>query len=57
MIATRRLQQHFADGLIAAAIDDLWEPWMRHADSALEDDALLFIIRPTALYWAMAYAC
>ena len=45
MIATRRLQQHFADGLIAEAVDDLWEPWMRHADTALEDDALLLIIQ------------
>ena len=45
MIAARRLQQHFADGLIAEAVDDLWEPWMRHADTALEDDALLLIIQ------------
>jgi len=45
VIATRRLQQHFADGLIAEAVDDLWEPWMRHADTALEDDALLLIIQ------------
>lgn len=45
MIATRRPQQHFADGLIAEAVDDLWEPWMRHADTALEDDAMLLIIR------------
>jgi transposase, IS5 family len=45
MIATRRLQRHFADGFIAEAVEDLWEPWMRHADKALEDDALLFIIQ------------
>ena len=45
MIATRRLQQHFADGLIAEAVEDLWEPWMHHADTALEDDALLLIIQ------------
>ena len=42
MIATRRLQRSFADGLIHEAVDDLWEPWMRHADQALEDEALLF---------------
>jgi IS5 family transposase len=45
MIATRRLQQSFADGLIAEAVGDLWEPWMRHADRALQDEALLLIIQ------------
>ena len=45
MIATRRPQRTFADGFIAEAVDDLWEPWMRHADQALEDEALLFIIQ------------
>ncbi len=45
MIATRRLQQSFADGLIREAVGDLWEPWMRHADQALEDEALLLIIQ------------
>ena len=45
MIATRRLQRNFADGFIAEAVEDLWEPWMRHADTALEDDALLLIIQ------------
>ena len=45
MIAARRLQRNFADGFIAEAVEDLWEPWMRHADKALEDDALLLIIQ------------
>jgi IS5 family transposase len=45
MIAARRLQLHFADGLISEAVDDLWEPWMRHADQALEDEALLLAIQ------------
>ncbi len=45
MIAARRLQRSFADGLIAEAVSDLWEPWMRHADQALEDEALLLIIQ------------
>jgi transposase, IS5 family len=45
VIAARRLQQSFADGLIREAVDDLWEPWMRHADQALEDEALLRIIQ------------
>ena len=45
MIAARRLQRKFADGFIAEAVEDLWEPWMRHADTAMEDDALLLIIQ------------
>ena len=45
MIATRRLQQSFGDGLIAEAVGDLFEPWMRHADQALQDEALLLIIQ------------
>jgi len=45
VIATRRLQRHFADGFIAETVEDLWEPWMRHADTALEDDALLLLIQ------------
>lgn len=44
MIPFRRAQRSFADGLIAEAVEDLWEPWMRHADQALEDEALLLII-------------
>ena len=45
MIAARRLQLSFADGLISEAVGDLWEPWMRHADQALEDEALLLVIQ------------
>ena len=45
MIAARRLQQTFADGFISEAVSDLWEPWMRHADQALEDEKLLLIIQ------------
>ena len=45
MIAARRLQRSFADGFITGEVDDLWEPWMRHADQALEDDALLSLIQ------------
>jgi len=45
VIAARRLQLSFADGLISEAVGDLWEPWMRHADQALEDEALLLIIQ------------
>jgi IS5 family transposase len=45
MIAARRLQRSFADGLIAEEVADLWEPWMRQADQVLEDDGLLTLIQ------------
>ena len=45
MIAARRLQRSFADGLITEEVADLWEPWMRQADQVLEDDALLTLIQ------------
>jgi IS5 family transposase len=45
VIAARRLQQSFADGLITEEVDDLWEPWMRHADQAIDDEALLLLIQ------------
>ncbi|MGH7838078.1 MAG: ISNCY family transposase [Candidatus Binataceae bacterium] len=44
-MAARRLQRNFAGGFIAEAVEDLWEPWMRRADRALEEDALLLIIQ------------
>lgn len=45
MIAARRLQRSFADGFITEEVTDLWEPWMRHADEALNDDQLLEIVQ------------
>ena len=45
MISTRRPQRSFADGFIHEAVEDLWEPWMRHADKALEDDRLLLLVQ------------
>jgi IS5 family transposase len=45
VIAARRLQRSFADGFIGEEVTDLWEPWMRHADEALNDDQLLEIIQ------------
>ncbi len=45
VIPARRVQLSFADGLIAEQVDDLWEPWMRHADQALNDDRLLAIMQ------------
>jgi transposase, IS5 family len=41
VIATRRLQRSFGDGLIAAEIKDLHEPWMPHADIILADDEIV----------------
>ena len=52
MIPARRLQRSFGDGLISEAVEDLWEPWMRHADKALQDEALLLIIQH-----ALAHRC
>lgn len=45
MIAARRLQRSFGDGLITEEVTDLFEPWMRQADQVLEDDALLTLIQ------------
>jgi transposase, IS5 family len=45
MIPARRWQMSFADGFIAEQVDDLWEPWMRHADQALNEDQLLEIMQ------------
>ena len=45
VIQHRRLQRSFADGLIAEQIGDLWEPWMRQADEALNDEVLLNLIQ------------
>lgn len=46
MIELRRPAQYtFGDGLILEETSDLWEPWMRHADRALEDEKLLLLIQ------------
>lgn len=45
MISHRRLQFSFADGLIAEQVSDLWEPWMRHVDDAIDDDQLLELVQ------------
>jgi len=41
MIEMRRAQLSFGDGLIAAEVDDLREPWMAHADAVLADEELV----------------
>ena len=41
MIEMRRAQRSFGDGLIAAEIGDLREPWMAHADAVLADEELV----------------
>ena len=46
MIELRRPAQYtLGDGLIQEQTGDLWEPWMRHADKALEDEKLLLLIQ------------
>ena len=49
MIEMRRPQLSFGDGLIAAEVDDLREPWMTHADAVLADEQLM-----TTVYEALA---
>jgi transposase, IS5 family len=44
MIEMRRAQRSFGDGLIAAEIGDLREPWMAHADALLADEALMMTV-------------
>jgi IS5 family transposase len=49
MTPARRLQASFADGLIREEVEDLWEPWMRHADQVIDDDALVEIVQKAFL--------
>src|SRR5712691_11144394 len=41
MIDARRVQRTFGDGFVAECVADLQEAWMRHADTILDDDALV----------------
>jgi IS5 family transposase len=41
VIEARRYQLNLAEGLIAEEVEELWEPWMRHVDEVLVDEALL----------------
>ncbi len=41
MLELCRRQLDFGDGLIAEEVGDLWEDWMRHVDTVLEDPVLL----------------
>jgi IS5 family transposase len=41
MIDARRVQRTFGDGFVAESVADLQEAWMRHADTILDDDALV----------------
>ena len=41
MIELCRRQLDFGDGLNAEEVADLWEDWMRHVDTVLEDPVLL----------------
>ena len=49
MIAMRRRQLSFGDGLIAEEVSDLREHWMKHADAVLADEAIV-----AAVYEALA---
>ena len=49
MIEMRRAQLSFGDGLIAAEVSDLREPWMGHADHVLADEQIV-----AAVYEALA---
>ena len=49
MIATRRLQRSFGDGLIVAEVKDLRDAWMPHVDAILADDEIV-----AAVYQALA---
>ena len=44
MIELCRRQLDFGDGLIAEEVADLWEDWMRHVDTVLEDPVLLDVV-------------
>jgi IS5 family transposase len=49
MIAMRRRQLSFADGLIAEEVSDLRDDWMEHADAVLADETIV-----AAVYEALA---
>src|SRR5580658_10418469 len=49
MIEMRWTQPSFGDGLIAAEVSDLREPWMGHADAVLGDEQIV-----AAVYEALA---
>lgn len=49
MIAARRAQRSFGDGLIAAEVSDLREAWMTHVDEMRADDTIV-----AAVYEALA---
>jgi IS5 family transposase len=44
MITARRMQSDFADLWIHETVQELWEPWMRHAHKALRDDNLVDLV-------------
>jgi IS5 family transposase len=44
VIDLRHQQRSFGEGFIQEAVDELWEDWMRQADTLLEDEALLVTV-------------
>jgi IS5 family transposase len=44
VIDLRRQQHSFGDGFIRETVDELWEGWMRNADTILADEELLEVV-------------
>jgi IS5 family transposase len=44
VIDLRRQQHSFGDGFIRETVDELWEDWMRNADTILADEELLEVV-------------
>jgi IS5 family transposase len=44
MIRFRHQQPTLWAGFLAEEVEDLWEPWMRHADRVLADEALIVVL-------------
>lgn len=44
MIRFRHQQPTLWAGFLAEEVEDLWEPWMRHADRVLADEALIAVL-------------
>jgi transposase, IS5 family len=58
VIELSRRQLDFGDGLIAEEVGDLWEDWMRHVDTVLDDPLLLDAAYQTlARRWTNSRTC
>ena len=58
MIELSRRQLDFGDGLIAEEVGELWEDWMRHVDTVLDDPLLLDVAyEALARRWTHSRTC